>query len=139
MCVADRGRWDFDPALIPPQQYSLNADYKRGRPQAEADAAAGVAQQQEFEVGGDGRRLNVYAKDQRVLFNWDVYPDRVFGKLMFPASYYCTGQLIGKRYVLTAAHCFYSYGKQVRVQLRYRLAGTVETTECDCHRTARPD
>lgn len=43
------------------------------------------------------RRLNVYAKDQRTYFDPDVYPDRTFGKLMFPASYYCTGQLIGKR------------------------------------------
>jgi len=45
------------------------------------------------------RKLNVYAKDQRSNFDWDVYPDRVVGKLMFPASYYCTGQLIGKRLV----------------------------------------
>jgi len=51
------------------------------------------------------RKLNVYAKDQRSNFNWDVYPDRAFGKLMFPASYYCTGQLIGKRYVCLNFWC----------------------------------
>jgi hypothetical protein len=45
---------------------------------------------------GQGRRLNVYGTDQRKWFDWDAYPDRAFGKLMFPKAYFCTGELIGR-------------------------------------------
>lgn len=80
----------------------------RGKEAAAVEVGAEGGQQQKQGNGNQlpphphQRKLNVYAKDQRSNFNWDVYPDRAFGKLMFPASYYCTGQLIGKRYVSLA-------------------------------------
>jgi hypothetical protein len=50
----------------------------------------------EVPAGPEPRKLNVYGVDQRAWFDWDSYPDRAFGKLMFPKAYFCTGELIGR-------------------------------------------